>query len=84
MPCGPINSIAEVFDDPQIKHRGMRIDLPHPSAGHAPLVGSPLKFGRAEPAYARPAAARSTQREVLHGLGFTDGEIAKLRHEGVV
>jgi crotonobetainyl-CoA:carnitine CoA-transferase CaiB-like acyl-CoA transferase len=85
VPCGPINSIAEVFDDPQIKHRGMRIDLPHPSAGHVPLVGSPLKFGRAEPAYARaPPLLGQHSDEVLHELGFTDGEIAKLRHEGVV
>jgi crotonobetainyl-CoA:carnitine CoA-transferase CaiB-like acyl-CoA transferase len=84
-PCGPINSIAEVFDDPQIKHRGMRIDLPHPSAGHVPLVGSPLKFGHAEPAYERaPPLLGQHSDEVLHELGFTDGEIAKLRHEGVV
>ncbi|HEY7973098.1 MAG TPA: CaiB/BaiF CoA-transferase family protein [Xanthobacteraceae bacterium] len=85
VPCGPINSIAEVFDDPQIKHRGMRIDLPHPSAGHVPLVGSPLKFGHAEPTYARaPPLLGQHSDEVLHELGFTDGEIAKLRHEGVV
>ncbi|MFZ0127060.1 MAG: CaiB/BaiF CoA-transferase family protein [Xanthobacteraceae bacterium] len=85
VPCGPINSIAEVFDDPQIKHRSMRIDLPHPSAGHVPLVGSPLKFGHAEPTYARaPPLLGQHSDEVLHELGFTDGEIAKLRHEGVV
>src|SRR5262249_34695373 len=85
VPCGPINSIAEVFEDPQIKHRAMRIELPHPAAGRVPLVGSPLKFAEAQTAYERPPPMLGQHSdEVLRELGFSDREIAKLRTEGVV
>ena len=85
VPCGPINSIAEVFEDPQIKHREMQIELDHPTAGHVPLVASPLKFARAKPAYERaPPLLGQHSDEVLHELGLSDDEIASLRKEGVV
>jgi crotonobetainyl-CoA:carnitine CoA-transferase CaiB-like acyl-CoA transferase len=85
VPCGPINSIAEVFEDPQIKHREMQIELDHPTAGHVPLVASPLKFARAKPAYERaPPLLGQHSEEVLHDLGLSDEEIANLRREGVV
>jgi crotonobetainyl-CoA:carnitine CoA-transferase CaiB-like acyl-CoA transferase len=44
VPCGPINSIPEAFADPQVKHRGMLFDLPHPSGAKVPQVANPLKF----------------------------------------
>ncbi|WP_275098392.1 CaiB/BaiF CoA transferase family protein [Sedimenticola hydrogenitrophicus] len=46
VPCGPINNIAEVFDDPQVLARGMRLELPHPLAGTVPQVANPVKFSR--------------------------------------
>ena len=46
VPCGPINTIAEVFDNPQVQSRNMRVSVPHTTAGSTPLVGSPMKFSR--------------------------------------
>ncbi|WP_428605355.1 CaiB/BaiF CoA transferase family protein [Sedimenticola sp.] len=46
VPCGPINSIAEVFNDPQVLARGMRFDLDHPLAGRVPQVANPVHFSR--------------------------------------
>ena len=46
VPCGPINSIDQVFRDPQVLSRGMRLDLPHPVTGHVPQVANPVKFSR--------------------------------------
>jgi len=46
VPCGPINSIDQVFQDPQVLARGMRLDLPHPLAGQVPQVANPVKFSR--------------------------------------
>lgn len=44
VPCGPINTVAQAFANPQVQARGMQIQLPHPLAGQVPLMGSPMKF----------------------------------------
>src|SRR5207249_104703 len=44
VPNGPINTMKQVFEEPQVVARGMRIDLKHPSAGTVPLVKSPMNF----------------------------------------
>ena len=57
VPAGPINSIAEVFDDPQVRHRGMRLDLPSDAAaaGSIPGVRTPLMIDGQPAAHARPS-----------------------------
>ncbi len=54
VPCGPINTLDEVFENPQIKARGMRVDLPHPSGLIAPLVANPIKMSVTPPRYILP------------------------------
>lgn len=44
VPCGPINSIDRVFENPQVKHRKMAFELDHPTAGKVPQVGNPVRF----------------------------------------
>ena len=44
VPCSPINRVDQVFDDPQVKARGMEIEMPHPLAEPIHLIGSPMKF----------------------------------------
>jgi crotonobetainyl-CoA:carnitine CoA-transferase CaiB-like acyl-CoA transferase len=85
VPCGPINSIAEAFEDPQVKHRGMRIEVPHPLAGCVPLVASPMRFREAPLAHERPPPLLGEHSaEILHELGYRGADIEALKTKGVV
>ncbi|MSO55249.1 MAG: CoA transferase [Rhodospirillales bacterium] len=85
IPCGPINDLAQVFADPHVLARGMRIEMDHPLAGKVPLVGSPLKLSASPVAYHRPPPLLGEHTdEVLAGLGYRPADIAKLKASGVV
>ncbi|KIF81819.1 CaiB/BaiF CoA transferase family protein [Noviherbaspirillum autotrophicum] len=86
VPCGPINNLDEVFDNPQVQARGMRVDLPHPTGGMVKLVGSPIKMSATPPRYdAPPPLLGQHTQEVLGGLlGKSEAEIAALREKGVI
>ena len=85
VPCGPINSIDEVFEIPQVKHRGMKMEMPHPASGTVPLVASPMKFTESKVEYRMaPPMLGADSDDILRDLGLADGEIAKLRELGVV
>jgi crotonobetainyl-CoA:carnitine CoA-transferase CaiB-like acyl-CoA transferase len=64
VPCGPINTLEQVFADPQVQARGLRVDLPHPVTGTAPTVASPLRFSKTPVQYrsAAPALGADTER----------------------
>src|SRR6185295_9943036 len=53
VPCGPINRIDQVFADPQVMSRAMRIELPHPLAGRVPLVANPIRLSGSPIEYRR-------------------------------
>jgi crotonobetainyl-CoA:carnitine CoA-transferase CaiB-like acyl-CoA transferase len=86
VPCGPINRLDEVYRDPQVQHRGMKIDVPHPLAGSVPLVANPIKFSRTPIAYDMPPPLVGEHVEdVLRGLlGKSDAEIAALRDKKIL
>ena len=86
VPCGRINDIAQVFEQPQVRARGMKISLDHPAAGPVPLVGSPLRFSDTPVEYRLPPPRLGEHTDaVLAGLlGKSAGEIAALRTAGVV
>jgi len=86
VPCGPINDIAQVFSEPQVRHRRLQLDLPHPIAGRAPGVRNPVRFSRTEIEYERapPALGADTARELKARLGLDDDVLADLLARGVI
>jgi formyl-CoA transferase len=83
---GPINSIAEVFEEPQVQARGMQIELPHAAAGRVTLVGSPMKFSATPITYEipPPALGQHTQEILEKVLHKTEEQIAQLHSSGTV
>ncbi len=86
VPCGPINNMKEVFEDPQVRHRGLRVDMPHPSGGAAPVVASPLRLSQTPVEYRlAPPLLGQHNEEILKGmLGRSDAELARLKTAGIV
>jgi formyl-CoA transferase len=86
VPNGPINTLDRVFQEPQALARGLRMELPHPTAGKVSLVRSPLRFSRTpvEHALPPPVLGQHTDEILRTVLELGDAEIAKLRAEGVV
>ncbi len=69
VPCGPINTLEQVFADPHVQARGLRVDVPHPVVGSTPGVASPLRFSKTPVQYRRAAPALGSDNEtVLAGL----------------
>ena len=85
VPSGPINDLAQVFAEPQARARGLRFELPHPSAGKVALVRSPMRFSETpvEHDLPPPTLGQHTE-EVLRGLGKSEAEIARLRSAAII
>ncbi len=85
VPCGPINDLAAVFADPQVKARGLRLELPHALGGMAPQVANPIRMSATPVDYWRaPPTLGQDTVPLLRALGLSDAEIAELRRTGVV
>jgi len=86
VPCGPINDLAQVFADPQVQARGLRLDLPHPLAGSVPQVASPIRLSETPVEYRKAPPVLGEHSEAilqeLLGLGFD--KILSLRQAGVI
>lgn len=73
IPCGPIQNMEEVTNDPQLQARDMFIDYEHPSAGAIMMIGSPLKLSRTPVTVTRhPPDAGEHNEEILKNLGITN------------
>ncbi|MCY1240929.1 Succinyl-CoA:(R)-benzylsuccinate CoA-transferase subunit BbsF [compost metagenome] len=86
VPCGPINTIADVFEDPQVKARGTQIRMTHPVAGEIPLVASPLRMSHTPVQYRRapPLLGQDTRDVLADVMGMAPEAIADLIQQGVV
>jgi crotonobetainyl-CoA:carnitine CoA-transferase CaiB-like acyl-CoA transferase len=86
VPNGPINNVAQVFEEPQVKARGVRVELDHPVAGKLPSVASPMRFSGTplQHRLAPPVLGQHTEEILRERLGRSAAQIAALRAEGVI
>ena len=85
VPCGPINSLVEVFDDPQIKARDMLVEVAHPTLGKVKQTGIPIKFSDTKGCIDRhPPLLGEHTHEALTELGFSKLDIESLKEEQVI
>ncbi len=86
LPAAPINSLDQVFENPQVKARELQIKAEHPPAGTIPLAASPLRVDPHPPQvhYAPPLLGEHTDELLQSMLGFDAEKIANLREEGVI
>jgi crotonobetainyl-CoA:carnitine CoA-transferase CaiB-like acyl-CoA transferase len=85
VPVGPINDLAQAFAHPQVRSRGLQLELPHPLAGTVPGVANPIRMSATPLRYesAPPLLGQHTQ-EVLGELGIGDEELQALVRDGIV
>ena len=88
VPCGPVNDLARVFDDPHVLHRGMRMKMPYPGseAGELEMMGNPIKFSRTPVDYKLPPpkVGEHTDEVLTEVLDLSEEEIAALREAGTI
>jgi formyl-CoA transferase len=86
VPNGPINNLKQVFDEPQVIARGMKIELDHAVAGKVPLIASPMKFSGTPLEFKNPppVLGQHTDEVLSKVLNLDDAEIARLRANGVI
>ena len=85
VPCGPINNIDQVFEDPQVQHRGMQVPMQHAS-GPITLLASPMRFDATPVRYELPPPllGQHTAEVLQQLLGLSAGEISALQAQRVV
>jgi crotonobetainyl-CoA:carnitine CoA-transferase CaiB-like acyl-CoA transferase len=88
VPCSPVNTVDQVFADPQVRARGMQIAMPHPLAakGDVDLIGNPIKYSATPVAYRRPPPYLGQHTDEVLGelLKLSGSEMAELRNKGVI
>ncbi len=88
LPCGPVNTIDQVFADPQVNHRNMKITMSRPpdQGGTFPLIGNPLKLSETPVTYRLPPPrlGEHTDEVLEELLGLTASDRDGLRRRGVI
>ncbi|MBI3168183.1 MAG: CoA transferase, partial [Chloroflexi bacterium] len=85
-PCGPINTLDQVFSMPHVRERNMLVEMQHPTIGALPLVGSPLKMGGTPVEYRLPPPlmGEHTKDVLKEILGFSEEKVTQLIKRGCV
>ncbi len=85
VPAGPINDLADVFSDPQVLHREMLLEMPHPTLGAIKQTGLPIKFSLTPGGLDRPPPLLGEHNgQILKDLGYSDAQIAEMAEKSVI
>ena len=86
VPCGPVNTLAEVFSDPHVRARGLEITMPHPLSGEVKLVGNPLRMSESPVRYdaAPPTLGQHTSEVLGELLEMPEAQLSVLARQGVI
>ncbi len=85
VPCGPINDLADVFTDPQVRFRQMLLEISHPTLGYIKQTGLPIKFSLTPGGLDRPPPLLGEHnQEILRELGYSDVAIQKMAEKSVI
>ncbi len=85
IPCGPIYNVGQALDHPQVRHREMVVEKPHPTMGTVRLLGLPVKLQETPGDVFRvPPLLGEQSDEILQEIGLSEDEIAGLRANGIV
>ncbi len=81
IPCGPVNSLEDLFEDPHLKSSGFFVEHEHPTEGKLRVTRHPIDFGPTDPDRPAPANGEHT-REILREAGLSEAEIDALAASG--
>ena len=81
-PCGAINKMADVFNDPHLRARGFLVEVEHPHTGPLTYPGAPFVMSETPWRASRAPLLGEHTREVLGRLGYGEADVARLRAEG--
>jgi len=85
VPSGPLLNLKEVFEDPQVMHLGMLVEMTHPRMGKVRLVGSGIRMSETPPQMTLPPPiAGENTEQILGELGYSEESVANLRKQGVI
>ncbi len=85
VPCAPVNKFSQALSDPQVLHRRMVVDIPHPQGGSVKAPGNPIKLSTdSSDTYSAPPMLGQHTDEVLRALGYSAEHIAELKSLAVV
>ncbi|MGH7799080.1 MAG: CaiB/BaiF CoA transferase family protein [Thermodesulfobacteriota bacterium] len=85
VPCAPLYTLDEVFEDPQVRYLGMPVKLSHPKMGLIRLSGSPIQLSRTPVKYRlAPPTLGEHNEEILKGLGYDDDTIERWRQQEII
>jgi crotonobetainyl-CoA:carnitine CoA-transferase CaiB-like acyl-CoA transferase len=86
IPCGPVNNMAHLFADPQVRHRDMIAEVPHPTIGSLRLAGIPIKYSETPGKIGLhpPLLGEHTDQVLMHVLDYPPDKISELKEKGAI